>query len=256
MGYVADYFPAHVARWLDAGWLFEGARLIEFGAQAFHCDLDAARECTNAFLRDRGKTAPASFSIANVYRALGVDHTSIDVDGSHGSTFFDLNTFAPPPEWAGAFDMVNNEGTIEHLINPINGFQVAHELLKPGGVARHSIPLSGHPEHGLLYPTPKFYDLLLWENRCEALDRRAEGDDANRWLHLVYRKRTAAPFKIPVDHLETPSYYAIDAKLGNNWRVFSARRFNGDQPKRAPMSLRRSFTSLKWRLKWRLSSMF
>jgi SAM-dependent methyltransferase len=256
MGYVVDYFPTHVARWLDAGWLFEGARLIEFGAQEFHCDFDAARKRTNAFLRDRGKAVPADFSIANTYRALGVDYTSIDVDGQHGSTFFDLNTFAPPPDWMGAFDMVNNEGTIEHLINPINGFQVTHELLKPGGVARHSIPLSGHPEHGLLYPTPKFYDLLLWENGYEALDRRTEGDDANRWLHLIYRKGTAASFRIPLDHLTTARVYVIRGNLVNNWQLFSERRFNGDQPRRPPMSLRRSFTSLKWRLKWRLSSMF
>jgi SAM-dependent methyltransferase len=121
---------------------------------------------------------PADFSIANTYRALGVDYTSIDVDGQHGSTFFDLNTFALPPDWMGAFDMANNEGTIEHLINPINGFQVTHELLKPGGVARHSIPLSGHSEHGLLYPTRKFYDLLLRENGYEAIESRTEGDEA------------------------------------------------------------------------------
>ena len=144
VGYSAEYFYSHVAHWLDQGWLFAGARLMEFGSQEFHCDPAAARERTRAFLKARGKS-PAEiddaigrsgkFPVANVYRALGIVYCSIDVDATHGSTFFDLNTYAPPAEWVGAFDMVNNEGTIEHLINPINGFQVTHELLKPGGGA-------------------------------------------------------------------------------------------------------------------------
>jgi hypothetical protein len=32
MGYSPDYFSIQVARWLDKGWLFAGARLIDFGA--------------------------------------------------------------------------------------------------------------------------------------------------------------------------------------------------------------------------------
>lgn len=157
MGYNADYFSTRVASWLNQGWLFPGARLIDFGAQEFYCDPQAAREHTRAFLLARGKTPgeadavvgrDGTILVAEVYRALGVDYVAIDVDEAHGSTFFDLNTFAPPSEWIGAFDMVNNEGTIEHLINPINGFQVTHELLKPGGVAHHSVPLTGCREHG------------------------------------------------------------------------------------------------------------
>jgi hypothetical protein len=35
---------------------------------------------------------------------------------------------------------VNNEGTVEHFANPMNDFQVAHEIAKPGGVIRHNFP--------------------------------------------------------------------------------------------------------------------
>jgi SAM-dependent methyltransferase len=250
MGYAADYFQVHVARWLDEGWLFPGARLIEFGAQEFNCDLGEARKHTSAFLLDRSSTRLDDvLSIASVYRAVGVDYTSIDVDGSWGSTFFDLNTFAPPPEWTAAYDMVNNEGTIEHLANPVNGFQVAHELLKVGGLARHSIPLTGWPEHGLLYPTKKFYDLLIWENGYEVLEQRADNEDqASRWLHLTYRKRSDRAFRVPFDHLTRPNASAIGARLTNNWRVFAQRRFNGDHPTRAPMSLWQRLVSVKRRI--------
>jgi SAM-dependent methyltransferase len=267
VGYSAEYFPAHVARWLDAGWLFPGARLIEFGAQEFYCDPGAAREQTGAFLRARGKSADeiaeaigrsGKFPVASVYRALGIDYCAIDVDAAHGSTFFDLNTFAPPPGWAGAFDMVNNEGTIEHLINPINGFQVAHELLKPGGVARHSAPLTGCWDHGLFHPTSSFYLAMLNENRYELLDARAEVQSARPWPDelfklaagaeivdlwgaIVYRKQIDDGFRPPADHLRTAAAASIASRLAADWAAFSARRFNGDAPRRGRFDLWRWF---------------
>jgi hypothetical protein len=78
-----------------------------------------------------------------IYAALGIEYLAIDVDGACGSTFFDLNTFAAPAAWCSAFDFVNNEGTIEHLANPINGFHVAHDIAKVGAVIRHNFPLVG-----------------------------------------------------------------------------------------------------------------
>jgi SAM-dependent methyltransferase len=267
LGYSAAYFPAHVARWLDQGWLFAGARLIEFGAQEFYCDPDAAREQTRAFLQARGKSVAeiadaigrsGTFPVANVYRALGVDYCAIDVDAKYGSIFFDLNTFAPPPDWVGAFDMVNNEGTIEHLINPINGFQVTHELLKSGGVARHSIPLTGNWDHGLFHPTGSFFLAMLNENRYELLDACAELQSARPWADelfrlaggadipdvwgsLIYRKQIDDAFQPPADHLQTIGAAAIASRLAADWAAFSAHRFNGNAPRRGRFDLWRWF---------------
>ena len=273
MGYTAEYFPTHVARWLDEGWLFPGARLIEFGAQEFYCDPQAAREQTRAFLLARGKTpaeAEAAIggsgtpAVAGVYRALGIDYVAIDVDEAYGSTFFDLNTFAPPPEWVGAFDMVNNEGTIEHLINPLNGFQVTHELLKPGGVARHSAPLTGWREHGLFHPTSGFYIAMLNENRYELLEARADfqpprpwedplfklaepRDIPSLWGLIIYRKQIDQAFQPPADHLMTPHAGAIAARLAADWAAYSTRRFNGDAPQRGGFDLwRRLLYTRRW----------
>jgi hypothetical protein len=72
--------------------------------------------------------------------ACGVQYSAIDVDGAHGSSFLDLNTSEPPLYWRNVFDFINNEGTIEHLVNPINGFLVAHEMVKVGGVIRQWTP--------------------------------------------------------------------------------------------------------------------
>jgi len=273
VGYTAEYFPTHVARWLDEGWLFPGARLIEFGAQEFYCDPQAAREQTRAFLSASGKS-PAeieaaigrsgSFQVSGVYRALGIDYLAIDVDETYGSTFFDLNTFAPPPEWLGTFDMVNNEGTIEHLINPINGFQVTHELLKPGGVARHSAPLTGWREHGLFHPTSGFYAAMLNENRYELLEARADfqpprpwndtlfqlaepRDIPSLWGLILYRKQIDQPFQIPADHLMTAHAGAIASRLAAYCAAFCTRRFHGDAPQRGRFDLwRRLLYTRRW----------
>jgi SAM-dependent methyltransferase len=263
VGYAADYFSAHVARWLDEGWLFPGARLIEFGAQEFYCDPQSARDQTRAFLATRGKS-PAEIDaaigrsgtilVADVYRALGIDYTAIDVDGAYGSTFFDLNTFAPPPEWRGTFDMVNNQGTIEHLINPINGFQVTHELLKPGGVARHNVPLTGCWDHGLFHPTSGFFLAMVNENRYELLEALADAgptrpwdgqlfklaepcDILDLWGVIIYRKQIDEAFRPPADHLFTPHAGAIASRLAADWAAFSARRFHGDAPRRGRFDL-------------------
>lgn len=263
MGYRAEYFSSEVAGWLDKGWLFPGARLMDFGAQEFYCDPQTAREHTRAFLMARGKTTAeidaaigrsGAFPVAAVYRALGIDYVAIDVDSAYGSTFFDLNTFAPPPEWLGAFDMVNNEGTIEHLINPINGFQVTHELLKPGGVARHSVPLTGWWDHGMFHATSSFYFAMLNENRYELLEARADAraarpwdgqlfklaqpyDVLDLWGLIFYRKQIDEAFRPPADHLFTPHAGAIASRLAADWAAFSARRFHGDAPLRGRFDL-------------------
>jgi SAM-dependent methyltransferase len=267
VGYSAEYFSTHVARWLDERWLFPGARLLEFGAQEFYCDPQAAREHTRAFLLARGKSAAeidaaigrsGKFPVANVHRALGIDYVAIDVDGAYGSTFFDLNTFAPPPAWVGAFDMVNNEGTIEHLINPINGFQVTHELLKPGGVARHSAPLTGWRDHGLFHPTSSFYFAMLNENRYELLHAHADVQPARQWDDqlfklaaphdivdlwglIIYRKQIDEAFRPPADHLLTARAGAIASRLAADWAAFSAHRFHGNAPRRGRFDLWRWF---------------
>ena len=110
MGYTAEYFPTHVARWLDQGWLFPGARLIEFGAQEFYCDPQVAREQTRAFLAARGKSAAeidaaigrnGALPVAAVYRALGFDYVAIVVDETYGSSCFDVLTCAAPSAWVG-----------------------------------------------------------------------------------------------------------------------------------------------------------
>ena len=82
---------------------------------------------------------------------------------------FDLNSCSPPLNRRDGFDFVNNEGTIEHLVNPINSFQVAHEIAKVGGVIRQNFPFTGWREHGFFYGTTKFYAHWIGDNGYEKL---------------------------------------------------------------------------------------
>jgi hypothetical protein len=258
MGYSAFCFSHEVQRWLDAGRLKPGSLLLEFGAQEFYVDDDETRCEIGAFLRKQKISQDAIDTVLSngpnvsaIFAAFGVKYTAIDVDGAHGSKFFDLNTSEPPQYWRNTFDFINNEGTIEHLVNPINGFHVAHELAKVGGVIRHNFPLIGWREHGFLYPTTKFYAHLIGDNGYELLKAKASlsksepfddplfkeiWDEAldrytgvkptvtNLWGELVYRKTADRSFVIPVDHVDGPNSAKARDRLIENYRTFARSR--------------------------------
>jgi SAM-dependent methyltransferase len=244
MGYRENYFSQRVRNWQDFGWLPTGGRLIDFGAQAFAGDPVEIR--TDLSILGIELDRP---TVREAYRALGIDYVAIDVEPVEGALYFDLNSQAPPPEWLGAFDMVNNEGTIEHLANPMNGLQVAHDLVKVGGVVHHSMPMFGHRKHGLFNATPKLWSELMLANNYQPLQAVIDfqEDDAsfgytgfivrdsagtpctsarasNAWITLAYRKTREAPFVIPTDHLLFPLGSVVAANLQRNFDQWSAAR--------------------------------
>jgi hypothetical protein len=263
MGYTAFYFQHAVQHWFDEEWLKPGQRLIDFGSQEFFSDPAETRYAVTEFLRRQGldlEPGEPLPSVKSIYAAAGIAYTAIDVDGAHGSTFFDLNTSATPSDWRGAFDFVNNEGTIEHLANPINGFHVAHDMARVGGVIRHNFPLIGWTEHGFTNPTTKFYAHLIGDNAYEVLMAVATVSEptpfndpifstcyaadrsdglttksgiplpaiihaplvTNIWGQLVYRKTHDRPFTMPVDHVEGDDAKAVRQRLVDNYRLRSA----------------------------------
>lgn len=179
MGYNATYFNIWTQRWLDEGWLPPGGRVVELGSQELDGKPLPVRANLRRFLLGLGLPAgdvrnfvgslklpcPASA----VYEFAGFEYLCLDVNEAGGSMFLDLNTGRVPRSLHHKFDVVNDEGTIEHLGNPINGFAVAHDLAKVGGVIRHSLPLEGHMLHGLYNFTPKLFLALALANEYELL---------------------------------------------------------------------------------------
>ncbi len=82
-----------------------GKRMLELGDQTI--DTDQIPEST-------GK---------EYYENRGVLHTSFDLNGNHGALRVDLSKPIRNPDWLGAFDIITNSGTSEH-VEPLAGSQV------------------------------------------------------------------------------------------------------------------------------------
>lgn len=148
---------------------------------------------------------------------------SIDMHGTPAALRFDLNKPLPP---LGLFDVIINHGTAEHVFNIAQVFASMHAACKIGGLMIHESPFTGWIDHGFycLQPT-LFYDLaaangyeivsvsieqieqgliLAVESRDHVIELAKRGElPDNSMLFVVFRKRAATPFAIPVQ-----GYYA------------------------------------------------
>jgi len=100
----------------------------------------------------------------NVYKSLGVNHTSIDINGLHGSLPIDLDN-PVPSELLDKFDVVTNYGTIEHVNNQYQVWKNVHDMCKVGGIMIHGLPMEGTWYNHCRY----YYSLKLTEvlaDRC------------------------------------------------------------------------------------------
>jgi hypothetical protein len=108
------------------------------------------------------------------FQNRGFTHVSIDLNGLHGSLSFDLSRPIPRQDWLGAFDVITNAGTSEH-VEPFKGqhacFKNIHDLLALGGIAIHLVPdvdeleQRGHwMGHSNYYYSEGFFRALADEN--------------------------------------------------------------------------------------------
>jgi SAM-dependent methyltransferase len=101
------------------------------------------------------------------WTSLSLDHAAIDIDGD--VIRLDLNDAVTPPELRGAFDLVINAGTTEHIANQANAFRVIHDLTGTGGVMYHEVPAGGMFDHGLVNYQPKFFAQMAQQNDYDVL---------------------------------------------------------------------------------------
>ena len=150
--------------------------------------------------------------------------TAIDLHGSPAAMPMDLNQ---PVKLDRQFDLVHNNGTLEHIFDIAQCFRSIHDLTRPGGLMIHHAPFVGWVDHGFysLHPT-LFWDLAeangyhmitmiygeLSPPRLETLENReavlelARGNRIGRNGNLavvMQRPYAAEPFRIPMQ-----GYYA------------------------------------------------
>jgi hypothetical protein len=126
-----------------SGKLDGATRVIEIGAQQLSNDLLRALEDTDQLFREFGAT-PISLGVAASSQAavgitenlpdqapssramwehIGLKYSALDFDGHRDSIAIDLNRDAIPRRLRGAFDLVVNAGTTEHVANQDKCFQ-------------------------------------------------------------------------------------------------------------------------------------
>jgi SAM-dependent methyltransferase len=92
---------------------------------------------------------------------LGFDVVeSLDFSDYEGAThIFDLNQPAPPAHLLGAYDVIIDGGTLEHVFHLPNALSNIAKMLKVGGRIIHLSPSSNHIDHGFYMFSPT----LFWD---------------------------------------------------------------------------------------------
>jgi hypothetical protein len=184
-----------------------GSKLMEIGAQQlsetfFQSEtLDEIYGLFGLPRMDIGKPSAdfaAATSSAKFWRSLGFDYATIDLDGSPGAIALDLNRDEAPAEMRGAFDLIVNTGTTEHLTNQENAFRVIHDLAKVGAVMHHDLPGGGLAlTHGFFAYTPKFFLWLADANDYEILSFKTCSSGTSpvaQWIHNLNRDKGGGNF--------------------------------------------------------------
>src|ERR1700683_1303853 len=68
----------------------------------------------------------ASWKVADLFEGSPYRHQSVDLYPGKSVIEVDLNTFVVPAEHRGAFDLVANLGTTEHIFDQTNVFRCIH----------------------------------------------------------------------------------------------------------------------------------
>lgn len=158
------------------GWLIEEAQrrpfegtILTLGVQNVAMTPSAFESLAHrmgAILLPKPQTLPAPLVTGHVtanevFLRLGFERVmTTDVDGFEGCDLvFDLNADHVPEGHAGAYDMVLDAGTFEHVFHLPNAFRNVVAFAKPGGRIVHHAPSSNHIDHGFYMFSPT----LFWD---------------------------------------------------------------------------------------------
>ena len=125
--------------------------------------------------------------VGELFEKAGMKYAAIDIADGYRTTILDLNHSPAPPHFVGAFELVLNFGTTEHLLNQYNAFRVMHDSTRVGGYIVHSLPGVGYSNHGYFTYTPRCFFDLAGYNEYEIADFWFEGPGGGNDLYAPVR---------------------------------------------------------------------
>jgi hypothetical protein len=162
------------------------------------------------------------WKVADLFEDSPYRHQSVDLYPGKSIIQADLNTFAVTGEHRGAFDLVANLGSTEHIFDQSNVFRCIHDLARVGGVFWHSVPVVGYYNHGLYNYHPLFFVFMARANKYEinsavispphldytipeslslhGTEHWAGVRQSSGMLHFVMKKAVEAPFQLFTDY--------------------------------------------------------
>ena len=116
-------------------------------------------------LYDYGGSSKNTAFVGELFEKAGFKYDAIDIADGYKTTILDLNHESAPTDFVGAYDLVLNFGTTEHLLNQYNAFKVIHDATKVGGYIVHQLPSVGFSDHGYFTYTPRcMFDMAGYNN--------------------------------------------------------------------------------------------
>jgi hypothetical protein len=156
-------------------------------------------------MRSRGMIADTT-----LLRALGFEQSVvIDVSSyEHADVLFDLNEPEPPSELRGAFDVILDPGTLEHVFQLPNALSNLHTMLRDGGRVIHILPASNYMDHGFYMFSPTFfwdyYNANGWTVNTLRLFSHGLRSDRRRWR--IYEYDPQGPHEVNFGSLDNARY--------------------------------------------------
>ena len=126
-------------------------------------------------------------------------HVSIDLNGSDGALPMDLRLPIPDSEHLGAYNLMTNFGTTEHVDGQWQCYRNIHDLVAVHGLMVHAVPRvgnwKGHCEH---FYTVEFFAALAEANRYEILKNEVNVDRGagKEMVTAILRKTPDSAFEV------------------------------------------------------------
>lgn len=124
------------------------------------------------------------------FQSIGFDSAeSIDISDDESPThLLDLNSGTLPHFLEKRYDLVYNNGTLEHIFNIPHALKNMSDMLREGGCVMHAIPINNMVDHGFYQLSPGLIFDYYIANGFDILESHifqpVEESGRHRWVHI------------------------------------------------------------------------